>query len=105
MKLKYFLLGCILSMIWILHFFGTRLKPKTKPKIKINIPPLIQDSHIILFNKHIHHWMVFLVVFIISSILLYFYNHKLLNIIQGYSLIQIIHGLSYNDRFDFSVKL
>ena len=44
-------LGCILSMIWILHFFGTRLKPKTKPKIKINIPPLIQDSHIILFNK------------------------------------------------------
>ena len=50
MKSKYFLLGCILSMIWILHFFGTRLKPKTKPKIKINIPPLIQDSHMYAFS-------------------------------------------------------
>ncbi len=68
MKPKYFILGCILSMIWILHFFGTRLKPKTKPKIKINIPPFIKDSHIILFNKHIHHWVIFLGLFIIRSL-------------------------------------
>ena len=30
--MKYFLLGSILSIIWILCFFGTEIKEKSKPK-------------------------------------------------------------------------
>ncbi len=103
-EVSYFILGGVLSFIWILHFFGTRITSKTKPKIKINIKPFIKDSCVILFNKHIHHWIIFLCLFVTSSILLYFYKYKLLNVIHGFSFIQIVHGLSYKDRFDFSIK-
>ena len=46
--------GYFRSFICI-HFIGTDIKEKSKPRIKINIPPIVKDSHIILFNKHLHH--------------------------------------------------
>ena len=106
--MKYFLLGSILSIIWILCFFGTEIKEKSKPKISINIKPFIKDSSLILFNKHIHHWLVFLIVFIIIIIIkksnkINKYDY-ILNILMGYSFVQILHGLRYKDRFDFSIN-
>ena len=29
---------------------------------------------------------------------------KILNVVLGYSFIQILHGLRYKDRFDFSIN-
>jgi hypothetical protein len=100
----YFLFGAFLSCISILLFFGTNLIPNQIPKIKINIKPFIQDSRIILFNRHIHHWMFFLGVFFTSSFLFLFYKLQILNVIKGFSFILILHGLGYKDRFDLSTR-
>ena len=71
-------------------FFWNRNKRKIKTKISINIKPFIKDSSLILFNKHIHHWLVFLIVFIIIIIIkksnkINKYDY-ILNILMGYSL-------------------
>jgi hypothetical protein len=108
--MKYFLLGSILSIIWILCFFGTEIKEKSKPKININIHPFIKNSSLILFNKHIHHWLVFLILFTIIIIIkkmkknIIYKLDNILNVVLGYSFIQILHGLRYKDRFDFSIN-
>jgi hypothetical protein len=101
MKTSYFICGIIIGIIFIVVFFGFEINPKSKPRIKINIPPFVQDSHIIVCNKHIHHWLV-------SSILLsvVFYlnnNNRVCYILEGFFAIIILHGLLYNDWFDFDV--
>lgn len=104
MKYKLYLFGALLSGIWILYFFGPFHKTKSKPKVKVNIKPFIKDSHLILFNRHIHHWLIFFVIFIIITILDNYKPMNVYKIIQGYSFVMVVHGLSYKDRFDFSVK-
>ena len=104
MHYKLYLFGAMLSTIWILYFFGPFHKTKAKPKIKVNIRPFIKDSHLILFNKHIHHWLIFFVLFIVITILDNYKPMKVYKILQGYSFVMVVHGLSYKDRFDFSVK-
>ena len=58
MLTTYFILGVILGVLFVFISFGTDIKEKSKPRIKINIPPIVKDSHILLFNKHLHHWFI-----------------------------------------------
>ena len=54
----YFLLGLTLGLIFVLVCFGYEIKEKSTPKIKLNYRPFIIDSHIMICNKHLHHWFI-----------------------------------------------
>lgn len=94
------LIGILLGVIFILIFFGCKIRCKTTPNIKINVGNFIRNTHIYLFDKHIHHWMInlFLIIFIIF--IEQFYTNKYFDIIKGFSLVLVIHGLMYEDCFD-----
>lgn len=106
--IQYFLLGLLSCFIYILFFFGTNIKAKSNPKVKINIPPLIVDSHIMLFGYHIHHWLISMILLIIMGIIYFLVNFKrnsyVLNTIvffTGFFLLFMFHGLLYPDCFKF----
>ncbi len=100
---QYRLFGVLIGIIYIINFFGYRFICKTCPKIKINIPFLgIRKSKLILFGKHIHHWLFFSVV-LCMTLFIRLKNQYLIYLLQGFAVALIIHGLIYEDRFDFSI--
>ena len=101
MKTNYFIFGIIIALIFVFVSFGFEIKTKSKPLIKINIPPFICDSHVIVCNKHLHHWFI---SFILLSIIFYVNNdNSFCYILEGFFISLIIHGLLYKDCFDFDV--
>ena len=54
------LMGILLGVIFILIFFGCKIRCKTTPNIKINMGNFIRNTHIYIFDKHIHHWMIYI---------------------------------------------
>ena len=94
--------GIIIGVIFIVIFFGTKIEAKSIPNIKINIGNIVKDSHIYIFNKHLHHWFINTIILILIIILEFYYENKILTIVKGYNIILIIHGLLYTDRFDFT---
>ena len=94
--------GIIVGIIFTIIFFGLEIKCKSTPKIKINIGKFVRDSHIYLFNKHMHHWLVNLIILLLILIVERYYPSKYFKIIMGFNLVLIFHGLLYDDCFDFS---
>ena len=79
--------------------FGFKTEPKSKPKIQINVHPFIQDSRIVVFNNHIHHWLI---SFIILSVIHYRKKGTCISYtLEGFFSILMAHGLFYKDSFDF----
>jgi len=72
--------------------------------------PLILNSIIIKCmnnNYHIHHWIIFLILFLILIGLIFWYDCKYTNfkaLLLGICLGSIVQGLSYNDAFDIMIK-
>lgn len=100
-----YLYGFLFSVLITKVFFG-KIKSGKKPNIIINIPPFIVESKILIFNKHIHHWVIF--SFILIGLFIFKkkqqkYNN-LVKFIVGFSIFMIIHGLQYDDAFDFTNK-
>lgn len=99
---QYRLFGVLIGIIYIINFFGYRFICKTCPKIKVNIPFLgIKNSKLVLFGKHIHHWLFFSVI-LCMTLFIRLKNQYIIYLIQGLAVALIIHGLIYEDRFDFS---
>ena len=61
-KIYNFSLGIFIGLFFISIFFGYKIEEKIKPKININLGPFVKDSCIIIFNKHIHHWLISLLI-------------------------------------------
>ena len=101
---KYILLliGIIIGILFVLIFFGIKIEPKSIPKIKINIGNFVKNSHIYLFNKHLHHWFINLCILVLVFIIEKYYPSKYFNLIKGFNLVLIVHGLLYDDCFDFA---
>lgn len=93
------ILGLILGLIYVIIVFGGKGVGE-EPNITFSIGNIVRNGHIYLFNKHIHHWVIFMIVAIIISILNWnnFFN-PYLDILMGFSVVMILHGLSYCDRF------
>ena len=91
--------GVILGLIYItIAFWGK--SEGDKPNIQITIGNFIRNGHFYLFNRHIHHWMIFMIVAITISILnLNKFFSIYLDYLMGFSVVMILHGLSYFDRF------
>lgn len=98
-NIEYSLYGIFFGLLYILLIFGTRIKSGKKHNLNINIPFLfIKNGSIIILDYHIHHWLIFLIVLLLSFC---YKEHFLLYFIRSFSLIWIIHGLLYNDCFCF----
>jgi hypothetical protein len=101
-----YLIGLIIGILHVFIVFGTNLDAGSKASVNINIYPFIKDSRVIIFNSHIHHWLIYFILFLLT-----FYidsnsigiNTCLLHIIRSYSIVLVYHGLLYSDRFDFNV--
>ncbi len=101
MNVEYFVLGSIISTIILYIFFDTRIECKTIPNIEIDIYPFVRKSKIYIFNKHIHHWLIGTIILITITFLHLFCDYHWMYFLQGFSIIQILHGLLYQDCFDF----
>lgn len=100
-KIYNFSLGIFIGLFFISIFFGYKIEEKIKPKININLGPFVKDSCIIIFNKHIHHWLISLLILFVLYIQKS--RNSLYYILNGYFIVLICHGLLYDDRFDFSL--
>ena len=98
-----YLYGLIISYIFTKIFFG-KIKEGKAPNILITIPPFIKNSKVVLFNKHIHHWLIFLIILLLLIIFRKnLSKYKLfLEFSIGFCFYLIIHGLQYKDAFDFT---
>jgi hypothetical protein len=103
-KNNYFelVMGYFIGILFILIFFGTSIVPKSHPNIQINIGDIVRNSHIYIFNKHIHHWLIGICVLLLVFCIEQYYSSKYFSIIKGFTSVIIVHGLLYGDRFDLS---
>ncbi len=102
--MRYIILGIILGLIFVLSMFELDFVAKKKPKMKIDIPLMgIKNSTVIINGTHIHHWLIFTIILLMSLINMGI-NRIVLNVLRGFSVIMILHGLMYPDRFDFEVR-
>ena len=96
---KYLLIGFLIGFI-----FFTIMNPVEKMK------PLYFNSIIITcMNQkyHIHHWIIFLLLFLILIYILILKIYKYTNIrafLLGLCIGSILQGLTYNDSFDIKLK-
>ena len=85
----FFLIGLMLS-----YFYSKFILPSnTGNKPFMMIIPFNKDKAV-----HVHHWLIYLFIFIIGLIL------ELPKIIIGFCLGLFIQGLNYDDKFNFIQK-
>jgi|688.fasta_scaffold1590474_2 hypothetical protein len=58
-------------------------------------------QNIFVFGKHLHHWMIFTIVFLITALAIYIYGeyNDIGGFLLGISLGSILQGLTYSDAF------
>lgn len=100
----FFLYGIIVSIICLYIFFGSDIKCNSEPNIKIDIPPFIIKSKIVIFNKHVHHWIIGIIFIVILSIMHLYFDYSIMYFFQSFSIVLVLHGLLYQDCFDFDVE-
>ena len=72
--------------------------------------PLIFNSIIIKISEskyHLHHWIIFLLLFVLIIFLIFWNICKYTNfkaLLLGICLGSILQGLTYNDAFDIRIK-
>jgi len=96
---SYNIIGAFFGLIIIILFFGN--KPGEPHKLSFNFRSLIKNGSIYLFNKHIHHWLISLIILLITIPIQYKTNNFYISLLNGFLFIFMIHGLSYSDRFIF----
>jgi hypothetical protein len=91
-KLEKFIIGIIIGLLHIYIYFGFKIIVKSNLNYHIN------------FIIHWHHWLIafcFLVIITRIKKIKKFKKYKYY--LSGYLIIIIIHGLLYEDRFDFKI--
>ena len=95
-------IGILLGLLYCIIIYGNK-KENSIPNLSINFGSLIRNGHIYIFNKHIHHWLIFTIIILLS------FNHrfqqiinkKYIYVIRGFSIVMILQGLSYKDWYKF----
>ena len=93
---KYNIFGCIVSLFYIFIVFGIKIIKDDIHKLPLTIKPFLINGHIYIYNKHIHHWIISLIILIF---IIPFRNNKYIDFCIGFFIIFCIHGLCYEDRF------
>ena len=95
------IIGLLLAVIY--SYFILPKKEKGSPKINPTVYPIIFEGMILIpISKekcfHIHHWIIYLLIFILS----FFINIP--EIIIGFSIGLFLQGLFYKDSLEFIVN-
>ena len=100
---KYNILGFLLGLMFITIVFNNKAgKPH---HFSINIPNIITNGSICLYNTHIHHWIISIIILLFTIPIQYKSKPKTkkyiyVSIINGFFVLFLFHGLSYRDRFN-----
>lgn len=78
-----------------------RNKAREPHKIPLTLGNFIKNGSLFICGKHIHHWLISLIILIFSIPIQYKTNGKYVSLLNGFLLIFMIHGLSYSERFIF----
>lgn len=95
------IIGIIIGIIYIEINFDNI--PGNSPRYcKLNYKKYIRNCHLYINNKHIHHWILCSIIYLL---LLYFYSPYLnctyCKIVEGFLYVCILQGLSYPDFLNF----
>ena len=94
-KLEKTIVGILIGLLHIYIYFGFKIISKSNINYHIN------------FIIHWHHWLICLITFcfllIITKIEKFKTFKKYKYYLSGYLITMIIHGLLYEDRFDFRI--
>lgn len=94
-KIEKFIIGILIGLIHIYIYFGFKIIPKSNIHYHVN------------FIIHWHHWLICLIILIILFIITKLKKFKKIKKYKyyfvGYLITMIIHGLLYEDRFDFKI--
>ena len=95
----YNLIGINLGLIFIIMVFGN--KAGEPHNLNFNCGSIIKNGSIYIFNNHIHHWLISLLILLFTIPIQYRSDNKFMSILNGFLIVLMIHGLSYPDRFIF----
>lgn len=93
-KLEKFIIGIFIALLHIYIFFGFKIISKSNINYHIN------------FIIHWHHWLICLIILCFLIIIVKIKKKKFKKYkyyLSGYLIAMIIHGLLYDDRFDFKI--
>ena len=94
---KYNIYGFIICLLYINFVFKNKAGEPPK-RFNISFGNIIKNGSIYLFNKHIHHWLISLIILCFT----FKKNDQIIfGIINGFLFLFLIHGLSYKDCFEF----
>ena len=96
----YFIFGAGLSILFISYLISNNAGEP--PKFKIKCDDLFVNGSFYIGSRHIHHWFLFSGIFVGTLIFKHvFFSSNFLEFLAGFSLMMIVHGLSYEDCFVF----
>ena len=96
----YYFISGILAALFFIQLFICNCEGEP-PKYKISCDDFFINGSFYIGSRHIHHWLIFLIILIIIFSYYIFYPSNLGIFIMGFSILMILHGLSYNDCFVF----
>ena len=96
----YFISGILWALLFIQFFIcNTEGQP---PKYQINCDDFFINGSFYIGSRHIHHWLIFLVILFIIILPCYiFCPSNFISFTGGFSFLMILHGLTYRDCFVF----
>ena len=97
----YYFISGILAALFFIQLFICNSEGEP-PKYKISCDDFFINGSFYIASRHIHHWFIFLIIFIFIIIPGYiFLPSNFWNFFAGFSILMILHGLSYSDCFVF----
>jgi len=92
---KKLLIGILIGLLHVYTFFGFKIVSKSNIGYHIN------------FIIHWHHWLIafilLVLIFKLSTYEKFNEYEKYKDYLVGYLIVLMIHGLLYDDRFDFKI--
>ncbi|VVU94979.1 hypothetical protein CPAV1605_704 [seawater metagenome] len=96
---KYNIFGMIIGIIYICLVFGNNAgEPHNLP---FNFGSLIQNGSLYIGGKHIHHWLISLIILFYSIPYQIKTKSKIISVLNGFLVIMFFQGISYKDWLDF----
>ena len=97
----YYFISGILAALFFIQLFICNCEGEP-PKYKISCDDFFINGSFYIGSRHIHHWFLFSGIFVGTIIFKHvFFSSNFLEFLAGFSLMMIVHGLSYEDCFVF----
>uniref|UniRef100_A0A6C0J3R4 Uncharacterized protein n=1 Tax=viral metagenome TaxID=1070528 RepID=A0A6C0J3R4_9ZZZZ len=93
------IIGLILGFIFVKLIFNNN--ENEQHKLSFNFKNIIKNGSLFIMNKHIHHWLISLVILFITIPYQIKYKNKHISILNVFFILFFLHGLTYKDRFIF----